>query len=153
MIGSLAQIHARNPSRRALIRAAGAVATLLCTAWGSATAEVIEFQGLRFPVDKLTTQDNGDVLVEIDGRSWLAPQERVFASVAEEYLAHPELGRRMPWANYVDYLVRVADIGPEAQSSKALEAVLQNSTLKMLRLSFLPSSSALARARTDLLTR
>lgn len=96
-----------------------------------AFAEIIEFQGARFPVDKIVSQSNGDVLIEVEGRSWLAPSDRVAASVAEEYLSNPELGRRMPWANYVEYLARGASSKElSSKVSKAIERILGSESLK-----------------------
>lgn len=96
-----------------------------------ASAEVVEFQGARFPVDKIVSQPNGDALIEIEGRSWLTPSDRVSASVAEEYLSNPQLGRRMPWANYVDYLAQCASSKDlSSKVLKAIERILGSESLK-----------------------
>ena len=104
----------------------GLALSLVCLTVGfSAYGDVVEFQDGRFPVDSLTRQNNGDVLVEVDGRSWLVTPEKMGSSVADVFVQAPELGRRMPWPNYVDYLVRVVSSASGAAVDLTIELAVQ----------------------------
>ena len=126
-------IYSSEPSRVVLLihRSIRLFFSLVCLSVGSfAYGDTVEFQGGRFPVDSLTRQGNGDVLVEVDGHSWLTPPDKVGPSVAEVFVQAPELGRKMPWSNYVDYLVRVVPSASRDPVELAVRAVLTSEVFR-----------------------
>jgi DnaJ-domain-containing protein 1 len=118
-----------------------------------AHGETVEFQGGRFPVDRLTTQSNGDVLIEVGGHTWLAPSDKVGPTIAEVFVQDPRLGKSMPWSNYVDFLVLQMSSPILGGVGLAVQAVLSSDVFKAAEVELLAKRLASSAEGMEVLSR